>query len=66
MELIGDLVANKKRGRIELDTFEQNHRISKLWPKVEIPGIDIALSMAFSYPFVEPPELLPEFDESVF
>ena len=37
-----------------------------MWPKVEITDIDAAISMAFSYPFVEPPELLPEFDDSFF
>lgn len=62
MDLINDIISNKNKSRIELDTFEQNHRISKLWPKVQIPGLNVALSMAFSYPFVEPPELLPEFD----
>lgn len=70
MDLIADLAsgtyARKKGQRIELDTFEQNHRISKFWPKVELPGLDISLSMAFSYPFVEPPELMPEFDEEFF
>lgn len=42
-----------------LDTFEQNIRISKMWPKIQIPGTKISVSMAFSYPFVEPPEMMP-------
>lgn len=51
---------------ITIDTFEQNHRISKNWPRFKVPGFEIYLSLAFSYPFVEPPEMLPEFDESLF
>ena len=54
-------VANEEKKQV-VDAFEQHHRISKNWPKVQIPGTQIFLSMAFSYPFVEPPELLPEFD----
>jgi hypothetical protein len=34
-----------------------------MWPKINLPGTKIFLSMAFSYPFVEPPEMMPEFDE---
>lgn len=63
MQLIDDLIEEKvelKKGdKIELDTFEQNHRISKFWPRVTLPAIGIELSLAFSYPFVEPPELMP-------
>lgn len=67
MELLEQLVdGNVPEGRVELNTFEQNHRISKLWPKVKLPDEDIELSMAFSYPFVEPPELMPEFDMDFF
>jgi len=55
-----------KTQKIDLDTFEQNHRISKNWPKITLPDSEISLSMAFSYPFVEPPELMPEFDENFF
>lgn len=66
MDLIDDLACGQQAGKIALDTFEQNHRISKLWPKIDIPATSVCLSMAFSYPFVEPPELLPEFDESFF
>jgi hypothetical protein len=62
MKLIDDFIANQQGNHFELDTFEQNHRISKFWPRVQLPGKDIHLSMAFSYPFVEPPELMPEFD----
>ncbi len=33
-----------------------------MWPRISLLGTDVSVSMAFSYPFVEPPELLPEFD----
>lgn len=73
MQLIDDLIDGnlelKKGDIIELDTFEQNHRISKFWPKIKMVderGQEINLSLAFSYPFVEPPELMPEFDEELF
>lgn len=59
MNAIEDLIKGKDKGPIEIDTFEQNHRISKLWPRVSVPGTKVSVSMAFSYPFVEPPELLP-------
>lgn len=54
MDLLCDIISEpmKKRSKIELDTFEQNHRISRNWPKIPIPGMEIFLSMAFSYPFV--------------
>ena len=57
IELLLDLRQGKipVTKKIELDTFEQNHRISKNWPRFKIPGYEIYLSMAFSYPFVEPP-----------
>lgn len=63
IQLIDDLISNnvglKKGTTLELDTFEQNHRISKFWPQLELPNLGIHLSLAFSYPFVEPPELMP-------
>ena len=62
MELVDDLISKKEKGKVALDTFEQNHRISKNWPRIKLPGTEVTVSMAFSYPFVEPPELLPEFD----
>ena len=62
MELVDDLIDKKEKGKLALDTFEQNHRISKNWPRIKLPGTEVTVSMAFSYPFVEPPELLPEFD----
>ena len=37
-----------------------------MWPKIKLPEEEIELSMAFSYPFVEPPELMPEFDMDFF
>jgi len=41
MDLIDNLIDNsfdKKKGKnYELDTFEQNHRISKNWPKIKLP-----------------------------
>jgi hypothetical protein len=37
---------------ITIDTFEQNHRISKNWPRFKVPGFEAYLSLAFSYPFV--------------
>ncbi len=53
MDLLQQLASgNEPSARTELATFEQNHRISKLWPKITLPGMDIHLSMAFSYPFV--------------
>lgn len=68
MQLLTDLVdnPNRKAQKLDLDTFEQNHRISKNWPKITLPDSEISLSMAFSYPFVEPPELMPEFDHDFF
>lgn len=51
-----ELLSNLKAGRvsctkqIKIDTFEQNHRISKNWPLFKIPGYEVYLSMAFSYP----------------
>ena len=70
MNLIDDLIGNslnKKKGqKYELDTFEQNHRISKNWPKIKLPEQDVYLSLAFSYPFVQPPEFMPEFNEELF
>jgi|JI6StandDraft_1071083.scaffolds.fasta_scaffold200792_1 hypothetical protein len=66
MTLIDDLMQGKIKGKVALDTFEQNHRISKMWPRISLPGTEVSISMAFSYPFVEPPELLPEFDEDFF
>jgi hypothetical protein len=57
---LNSLINNShKQQELELDTFEQNHRISKNWPKITLPELQITLSMAFSYPFVEPPELMP-------
>ena len=57
MELLSNLKAGKVSctKQIKIDTFEQNHRISKNWPLFKIPGYEVYLSMAFSYPFVEPP-----------
>lgn len=66
MELIDDLISGKKREKVSIDTFQQNHRISKMWPRISLLGTDVSVSMAFSYPFVEPPELLPEFDQDFF
>jgi hypothetical protein len=68
MQLLTDLIENPntKRQKLDLDTFEQNHRISKNWPKITLPDSEISVSMAFSYPFVEPPELMPEFDHDFF
>lgn len=66
MGLVGQLAESKDVGVVAVDTFEQNHRISKNWPRVQVPDTQVSLSMAFSYPFVEPPELLPEFDEDFF
>jgi hypothetical protein len=41
MELLNSLIDNpsKKRQELELDTFEQNHRISKNWPKITLPEL---------------------------
>jgi hypothetical protein len=67
VELIEELLMEKTIDRsVSLDTFEQNIRISKLWPKVTLSGTRVSLSMALSYPFVEPPEMMPEFDEELF
>ena len=68
LELLDDLNGGKTSvtKNQSIDTFEQHHRISKSWPKVKIPGYEVFLSMAFSYPFVEPPEMLPEFDNTLF
>jgi hypothetical protein len=29
---------NRKAQKLDLDTFEQNHRISKNWPKIVLPN----------------------------
>ena len=56
IELIEQLIGGNYQEKVKsLDTFEQNHRISKLWPKIVLLESNIQLSMAFSYPFVEPP-----------
>ena len=52
MELINDFIAGKVKGKVNIDTFEQNHRISKIWPRVKLPDTEVSVSMAFSYPFV--------------
>lgn len=66
MDLIDELIRQGPKKKVQLDTFEQNHRISKNWPKITLPNSEVSLSMAFSYPFVEPPELMPEFDQDFF
>lgn len=39
MELLQQLVdGNAPNQKVQLNTFEQNHRISKLWPKIKIPN----------------------------
>ena len=37
IELIGELIQGKQKGKVTLDTFQQNHRISKTWPKIKLP-----------------------------
>jgi uncharacterized membrane protein len=40
MELLNYLIEDPtKKKKIELDTFEQNHRISKNWPKITLPEL---------------------------
>jgi hypothetical protein len=62
IELLDDLIEDSTRPtatKVEFDVFEQHHRVTKKWPKIPIPNLNIYLSLAYSYPFVEPPELLP-------
>ena len=40
--------------------------MSKEWPMMRIPDTEIFISFAFSYPFVEPPEMASEFDYDLF
>lgn len=54
MELVESLRDGKisQYRTIEMDVFEQGHRISKNWPRLKLPGTEVYVSLAFSYPYV--------------